>query len=223
MAKFELNREKKQTKEIDDVLNTMTDKMNDYSSTFKFLEYGIIEEKEINFLIEAEQQIFVFGNNFNKALFDFGKLLTDVKETFSNKKERGFQVWYENLGLNKDFVSRVTKRYSLFLKDITKKDIVYNLSESVIKQVSNKNIPKEIVEKVLNGEIKTTKEIKEVKNLFSPAGENKFFEKKIEILNLKDELMEKLKELLIKIKKENISEETLIMLINKIKEIEEIV
>ena len=130
-------------------------------------DYTAIDENDKEILIEYESQI-----NQNKVLLipstiEIGKILEEAHQRLSKYKTGTFMAWYENLGFNKDNVSYFLKRYSLFLRHADKKNYIAELPVYVVKALTKKDTPDELVNEVIEKEITTMKALKEIENKYS--------------------------------------------------------
>lgn len=115
-------------------------------------------EKELAFQGKQLGNIaYIIGENLNKAKSIFKKYGNRVAE---DKDPDTFLSWYTGLGLSKDQVSLFLGRFNLAIAYPDYKERVISLSDRAIKETINKKTPKELAEKVLLGELTTSKEIK---------------------------------------------------------------
>lgn len=129
----------------------------DYQSTFLFEKYDIDEEtkKEVienkviirNFRTMSESMYKVY-----KALYD-----TSIKL----KSDRSFQVWYENIGLGKDKVSELLKRYNLYIAFPSNFKYITGLSNQAVKLLTAENLDLNILYDII--ELCNVKEVRAYK------------------------------------------------------------
>lgn len=130
----------------------------DYDS----LDIGV-EDK--NFLIEYEKNLMFQGKRVREIACVIGETLENARTIFKRYSTEdepiNFAMWYKAMGFNKDQVYLFRGRFKLTLKKPEYKEIILKLSDATIKEAINKKTPEDIVKKVLEGELKTAKEIKE--------------------------------------------------------------
>ena len=126
-------------------------------------------EEEKSKLMEIEKELIFEGKKLGTIAVEIGKKLLEAREVFIKSHSESFIEWYEQLGFNKDQVSIFTKRYQMSIEFPGQKERIINFSDRMIIQLNKKNTPREIIEKVLRGEIKTTKEVIENRKNISSA------------------------------------------------------
>ncbi|MEG0426201.1 MAG: hypothetical protein RR556_10760 [Cetobacterium sp.] len=115
----------------------------DYQSSFEFDKYEIEEDikKEV---IENEAIIFRNFRNMSDSLYKVCKAL--YENSLKLKKSEGsFMAWYENIGLSKDKVSELLKRYDLYMKFPKSFQYVTSLSTQAVKLLTGKDLDLNIV------------------------------------------------------------------------------
>ena len=165
---------------------------NDIRQTEFLFDYALldIENVEKEKLKKYEKNLLFHKKQINKATADMGRAFIEAREVFITSHSESFVEWYEKLGFNKDQVSVAMNRYRMTIEYPNAKDVIINLSDVVIKEVSNKKTPDYIKEKVISGEIVTGQQIKEERKNNSKALE-KFSEEK-EIIQEAEIVSEKL-------------------------------
>ena len=176
-----------------------------------------IREIEINFdyslLVDLEESDLVLLKKYEKALLhqgkqigtisiEIGKALSKAREIFIKSHSESFVEWYTALGLDKDKVSILMNRYRISLDYPESLDKLLALPDRIIKQLSHKNNPVGLYEKVFSGEIKTSQEIKNIRENKSGAPE-KFSNEIEEAQIIENERMVKFVEVQILLKKIN--------------------
>ena len=157
--------------------DSMTDKIGNLLSTdirnakinFDYDSLEGLEEGEKAELSKCEKSLLFQGKQMGVMTFEIGKALYKAKEILKKTQSDSFMKWYEALGLSKDQVSLFIGRYQLVIDYPTSKDRILMLSDVAVKETLNKNTPQEVVEKVLNGEIATSKQIKSARKNISRA------------------------------------------------------
>lgn len=146
--------------------NQLTENQNEeeYHSDFKFGAY-VITEEEKNYIIEKEKILFKRFKAYSENLYEICKALYDVRQKLKKYGDYGemtFTDWYKFIGLNKDKVSELTKRYELYMLAPDKKAHISSLSIPVVKLLTKKAVDVEIREKILELELKKVEDIVEI-------------------------------------------------------------
>lgn len=122
-----------------------------------------IEDK--NFLIEYEKNLILQGKRIGEIACAIGETLENARNVFkrysTEEEPINFAAWYKAMGFNKDQVYLFRGRFKLTLERPEYKENILKLSDATIKEAINKKTPETIVTKVLEGELKTAKEVKE--------------------------------------------------------------
>lgn len=146
--------------------NQLTENQNEeeYHSDFKFGAY-VITEEEKNYIIEKEKILFKRFKAYSENLYEICKALYDVRQKLKKYGDYGemtFTDWYKFIGLNKDKVSELTKRYELYMLAPDKKAHISSLSIPVVKLLTKKAIDVEVREKILELELKKVEDMIEI-------------------------------------------------------------
>ena len=146
--------------------NQLTENQNEeeYHSDFKFGAY-VITEEEKNYIIEKEKILFKRFKTYSENLYEICKALYDVRQKLKKYGDYGemtFTDWYKFIGLNKDKVSELTKRYELYMLAPDKKAHISSLSIPVVKLLTKKAIDVEVREKILELELKKVEDMIEI-------------------------------------------------------------
>lgn len=107
-----------------------------YQSTFDFGSYEI-DDKVKKVVVEKEAIISGSFEKFSKSQFEICKALYEV--ALELKSEGSFMAWYTHIGLTKDKVSELLKRYEVFIQLPHKEVYVSTLSNQAIKLLTHKN------------------------------------------------------------------------------------
>lgn len=137
----------------------------DYSSLFD------LEESDLILLKKYEKALLHQGKQIGNISIEIGKSLSKAREIFIKSHSESFVEWYTALGLDKDKVSILMNRYRISLDYPESLDKLLALPDRIIKQLSHKNNPVGLYEKVFSGEIKTSQEIKNIRENKSGAPE----------------------------------------------------
>ncbi len=147
----------KRKEDATQAISIMTNKS--IQSSFDYSKLQNVDEEEKSKLMEIEKELIFEGKKLGTIAVEIGKKLLEAREVFIKSHNESFIEWYEQLGFNKDQVSIFIKRYQMSIEFPGQKERIINFSDRMIIQLNKKNTPREIIEKVLKGEIKTTKEV----------------------------------------------------------------
>ena len=118
-----------------------------------------------NFLIEYEKNFILQVTSIWEIACAIGETLENARNVFkrysTEEEPINFAAWYKAMGFNKDQVYLFRGRFKLTLERPEYKENILKLSDATIKEAINKKTPETIVKKVLEGELKTAKEVKE--------------------------------------------------------------
>lgn len=168
--------------------------------------------EDLKELQELEKSLLMQGKTFGKVSTKIGEHLTKARDIFIKSHSESFMEWYEALGLKKDQVSIFMNRFKLTLEYPEAKEVILSLNDRIIKEAINKKNPDNLMERIVNREITTAEEIRNIrKNNSAPAEkisveiqEAEIVEEKVPYTYVKkmiSELNEKLKNLDIYAKK----------------------
>ena len=147
---------------------------NDYTSNFNFAKCEMSNE-DIAFIREKEKNL---ARNFKKLSENTKQICEDLYEVSLKFKENGnFMAWYQANGMNKDIVSRILKRHSLYVEFPEYTSRISALSEIAVKMLTHKDVTYDDREAII-----TSKDIylaEDIKTLLLPCVEKnkKEFEK----------------------------------------------
>ena len=129
----------------------------DYQSSFEFEKYEIEEDikKEV---IENEAIIFRNFRNMSESMYKICKAL--YENSLKLKAEGSFMAWYENIGLSKDKVSELLKRYDLYMNFPDKFQYITSLSTQAVKLLTGKELDLNIVYDAVDLEIIKVEDIR---------------------------------------------------------------
>ncbi|WP_302297025.1 hypothetical protein [Mitsuokella multacida] len=99
----------------------------------------------------------------SKAIFDIGEELQAAHDELANHRTGIFYAWCESIGIKPDTVKNILNYHRFIGENFTNKKMLEELPKSLIYQVSKKSAPAELKQGVLNGDITTLKEYKELK------------------------------------------------------------
>lgn len=131
--------------------------MNQLSKTFN---YSLLDDETASLLRSKEDRM---REVVGKAYTDLGKELKDAQDELSKRGYGCFYEWFESLGFKKDQVYRWIGRYELIVANCDKRELIEELPLSLTYEISKPSIEPDLKQKVLDGEIESLKELREVK------------------------------------------------------------
>lgn len=170
------------------VVNSIESKF-DYDS----LNNISIEDKED--LKNYEREVLYQKGRMIESALITGEYLEKARELFNRygEENNSYMEWYQALGFSKDQVYLLRGRYRLSLEHPSHKTIIADLSGKEVKELINKKVEKEQVERVLSSGIRTAPEIKKA---ISTAAEIESDVMDAEIVETeKDKMLKKLSEI----------------------------
>lgn len=129
----------------------------DYQSTFLFEKYDI-DEKTKKEVIENEVIIIRNFRTMSESMYKVCKALHDT--SIQLKADRSFQAWYENIGLGKDKVSELLKRYNLYIAFPSNFKYITALSHQAVKLLTAESLDSNILYDVVELEITKVDDLK---------------------------------------------------------------
>lgn len=156
---------KKRERVVPDVNTSATNTVNEVIKSELHYDYNKINfaENDRSTLITYEKELLLQKKRVGEVALIMGDTLEKARDLFSrydNGDENSYMEWYSSLGFNKDQVYLLRGRYRLTLEYPSYKSNILALSDVEVKEVINKHTPKYIVNRVLQGEIRTAKRIK---------------------------------------------------------------
>lgn len=121
-----------------------------------------VDDDTIDYLKEQTFKLHKASNNFYTEL---GKIFAETQEKLSKSGYGCFVEWYKSIGFKNDTVYRYISRYKLISsfaqseRQIVEK--IESLPLGISYEIAKEDCPELVREKVINGEIKTVKELKE--------------------------------------------------------------
>lgn len=173
-----------------------------YKKYFNYNEFDVTEEEK-KYYSEAEDEIINLGNRIIENTLKLGKRLSEVQNKMAKNRYGMFTLWFENLGLKKDFVYREINRWKMYEKyKIPKISEASTRTIEFLKQNSDRITDNEIKE-ILEVPTKASKKIKALKDdmevkkfSMSPKIEARLINQKIDFYFEKiDKLSRRLEEL----------------------------
>lgn len=123
-------------------------------------DYSLVDSETAEFLKEREYTINGIAED---ARIKIGRELKKAQDKLANHGNGVFVKWYESGGLNKHQVHYYINLERLSTNmDELQKDNFLNAPKSLQKEVMKKNVPEDLKQKVLDGDITTHKEYKQL-------------------------------------------------------------
>lgn len=144
---------------------------------------GITSEEAIR-LNTLKHQITTATENF---LTDVGAFFKEAHEILSNHNKGLFREFVKECGYSHDTVDRLIKRYNLVVANGDNSSYLETLPTRVLSAAGAKNAPPELTQAVVNGEVKTMKELDEWKR--------KYQDKMARVIELSNRLADKQEEI----------------------------
>lgn len=130
---------------------------NSYQSTFNFGSYEINDDIKER-VIEKEAIITSSFEKYSKSQYEICKALYEV--ALELKAEGSFMAWYSHIGLTKDKVSELLKRYEIFIQLPGKEVYVSSLSTQAIKLLTRKDFDIDYLLEIGDLELKKVEDIR---------------------------------------------------------------
>lgn len=192
---------------------SITENKEEYVPLVDYTEYGLESDEKASMVV-MEKEVSKHISNISKSSIELSETLFKAQSILAKSGSGSFVKWFQMLGLKKDFVYMLLKRYDLY--KLTKKIEVFSLPEKNIKIIAKMKNSIEIKE--LQELVDSENPLEEIENHLSGdkkdekieiipilVGKNykifENFEKKIENLDNKkrkkvDKLVEELEKLL---------------------------
>lgn len=123
-----------------------------------------------------QEKVYKMKGLYGEFYTELGMELKEVQEELSTHGYGCFEEWFTSLKLKKDYVYRLINRYDLIVANCEEQKLIEQMQLSLSYEIAKPNAPKELVDQVFKGEIKTHKEyqqaIKESKKKVKPFDMN---------------------------------------------------
>ncbi|MEC1272171.1 hypothetical protein [Bacillus subtilis] len=144
---------------------------NELSTEFK---YDLVDHSTAEFLKQKE---FNMREIVGKAYTELGRELKEAQDMLAKNGYGCFRSWIESLGMKKDAVNRLINRYDLIVANCDDQELIEDLPVSLTYEIAkpsseSTDSKKQAKEAVLNGEVKTLKEYKELEAKLRKAEED---------------------------------------------------
>ncbi|AYK67764.1 hypothetical protein ACR6EC_22930 [Bacillus subtilis] len=144
---------------------------NELSTEFK---YDLVDQSTADFLKQKE---FNMREIVGKAYTELGKELKEAQDALAKNGYGCFREWVESIGFKKDRAYGLIQRYDLIVGNSDNQSIIEDLPVSLTYEIAKPSSEsteskKQAKEAVLNGEVKTLKEYKELEAKLRKAEED---------------------------------------------------
>ncbi|MCY8944181.1 hypothetical protein [Bacillus atrophaeus] len=144
---------------------------NELSTEFK---YDSVDKSTADFLKQKE---FNMREIVGKAYTELGRELKEAQDMLAKNGYGCFRSWIESLGMKKDAVNRLINRYDLIVANCDDQELIEDLPVSLTYEIAKPSSEsteskKQAKKAVLNGEVKTLKEYKELEAKLKKAEED---------------------------------------------------
>ncbi|UOX38143.1 hypothetical protein [Bacillus phage BUCT083] len=144
---------------------------NELSTEFK---YDLVDHSTAEFLKQKE---FNMREIVGKAYTELGKELKEAQDALAKNGYGCFREWVESIGFKKDRAYGLIQRYDLIVGNSDNQSIIEDLPVSLTYEIAKPSSEsteskKQAKEAVLNGEVKTLKEYKELEAKLRKAEED---------------------------------------------------
>ena len=178
---------------VEDISVERIDKKINQEITINAFNYSQLNKETASYLKEKEENVRVLNGLIGEGLTDLGKELKEANDKLAKHGYGCFEEWYISLGFKKTGVYQLIQRYNLIVHNVDNQDLIEQLPPSLSYEIAKPSAKEELVKKVLEGEITSRKEYKELEEkLKQEQGKNQIAEEMIEsakstIENLKQE------------------------------------
>lgn len=133
------------------------------TSNFASFDYSKLTDKERLSTLENEKKL---DELYKKYQPEIGEILYKQQQILANHNEGVFQQWYESKGFKRWKVYDYINKYNYVLRnseDPQKIDIFENMSNTLQSEISKPSTKPEVAQAIMNGDVKTKKEVEELK------------------------------------------------------------
>lgn len=99
----------------------------------------------------------------SKAIFDIGEELQAAHDELANNRNGLFYAWCESIGFKLEHVRNIMRYHDFIAQNLCNKEMLESLPKTLIYEAGRKSAPEELKQGVINGDITTLKEYKELK------------------------------------------------------------
>lgn len=102
-------------------------------------------------------------NSMKRGFLQIGEAAYRAQKSYASHNNSGFYDWYTKYHLKKTFVYECIDCYQFVVRFSDDETILSNLPKSLLLEAAKKSAPQELKEGVINGDITTLKQYKEIK------------------------------------------------------------
>lgn len=122
-------------------------------------DYNSLDDETKEFLQTKAANIYTAAGRLYTAI---GQELDEAQERLASHHEGVFEKWYTSLGFKKRTVYNLIRRYRFVVQNLHNRKMLEELPLSLTYEISKPSAPEELQKAVLEGDIKTHKEYKEM-------------------------------------------------------------
>lgn len=122
-------------------------------------DYGQLDEDVSAYLLKKEAEM---REIVGKAYTELGRELKEAQDELSNHRSGVFEEWYVSLGFKRQAVYNMIQRYQLILQNSENKNLIEDMPVSLSYEISKPSANAKLKQLVLDGEITTHKQYKEL-------------------------------------------------------------
>ena len=127
--------------------------------TINDFDYKQLDQSTAEFLRHKENNMReIFSNTCTKL----GKELKEAQEKLASNYRGVFEEWYTSLGFKRQTVYNLINRYELVLQNPENTNLIEELPKSLVYEIAKPSANPELRQKVVDGDIRTHKEFKEL-------------------------------------------------------------
>ncbi|MGO0713687.1 hypothetical protein P5408_013055 [Bacillus subtilis] len=145
--------------------------MNELSTEFK---YDLVDQSTADFLKQKE---FNMREIVGKAYTELGRELKEAQDILAKNGYGCFQEWVESIGFRRQTAYKLIQRHNLIVHNVDERNLLEDLPVSLTYEIAkpsseSTDSKKQAKEAVLNGEVKTLKQYKELEAKLRKAEED---------------------------------------------------
>ncbi len=133
-------------------------------------DYNLLDNNTASFLRKKEDNM---REVVGKAYTDLGRELKEAQDELSKKGYGCFEQWYSSLGFKKQTVYKLIQRFDLIVHNVDEQKMLEELPVSLTYEIAKPSTNEELKQKVLEGDVRTLKEYKQLEKALREAEEAK--------------------------------------------------
>lgn len=127
-------------------------------------DYGEVDTDTANFLHDCENELrMIHIKNLTMDMYESGAVLKKAQIKLAGHRNGIFYAWCERAGYKITEVKQSLQAYEFIGRNPTNKERLLSLHKYLLVEIAKKSAPAELKQGVLNGDITTLKEYKELK------------------------------------------------------------